>query len=168
MSDDSKIDARIRQERECDEWLAELDRAYSARMEAMRAAPRLIQGAPPPGVHLWRWNRRRAAERWPGGALQMCKRLEREHPGWRVSWMAANTISGWERPAGYYATRDDVNLPRADQLRRLPEDGVSRRPVVFGASPAELRVRIAVMGARIALQEAQQEAFYRWTLARLG
>jgi hypothetical protein len=42
-------------------------------------------------------------QRWPDGALQACWDLELRHPRWRVSWLAENTIRGFERPAGYWA-----------------------------------------------------------------
>lgn len=117
---------------------------------------------------LWCRNRRVIAERcnWPADAVEMCERLERERPGWLVSWMAANDIPGWEHPDGYCASRDDVRMPGGDQMR--PEDGRRRRPAVFGATPDELRLRIEVMQARIAVHEARQEAFYQWTRGGLG
>jgi len=112
---------------------------------------------------LWCRNRRILSVRcsWPADAVEMCERLEREHPGWLVSWMRANDIPGWELPAGYCATRDDVSLPRGDEMRRLPEDGVWRRPAVFGPTVGVLRERIASMQARIEEREAAAERFWR-------
>jgi hypothetical protein len=53
----------------------------------------------------WR-NRRVLAERlnWPAGALEACERLELEHSDLSFSWRAANTVKGFERPEGFYAT----------------------------------------------------------------
>jgi hypothetical protein len=108
-------------------------------------------------------NRRVLAARcgWPAGVLETCVRLEAEHPDWRVGWLDANPITGWERPAGYCATRDDVSLPRGDELRRLPEDGVARHPHVFGATPAALRERIAAMQQRIDREARRRELLWR-------
>lgn len=48
-------------------------------------------------------NRRILAERtgWPDGALQACEDFDARHPGWHCTWLEANTIKGWERPAGF-------------------------------------------------------------------
>lgn len=53
----------------------------------------------------WR-NRRVLAERqgWPDGAVEACEQLEVTHRGWSFSWRTANTIKGFERPEGFYAT----------------------------------------------------------------
>lgn len=122
----------------------------------------------PPGPDLARRNRVVVAERcgWPHGTVEVCEWLEQQYPGWRVSWLDANDIRGWERPAGWCATRDDVSLPGGDELRRLPEDGVPRDPYVFGASVAELTERITVMAGRIAVQAAEREALMRWAHSR--
>lgn len=55
-------------------------------------------------------NRRLMAERrgWPAGALEVCERLDREHPGWSVWWRFATTEPGIEHPAGYVADRLDA------------------------------------------------------------
>lgn len=62
----------------------------------------------PPGPELAAANRRLVAVRcgWPRGALEMCEHLDAVHPGWMVHWRPASTITGWEHPAGYVATRD--------------------------------------------------------------
>jgi hypothetical protein len=60
----------------------------------------------PPGDELaWR-NRRTIAERtgWPAGAVDACEQIEAAHPTWDVGWRPANTIRGFEAPAGFYAT----------------------------------------------------------------
>lgn len=66
-----------------------------------------MSGLAPPGPELAAANRRLTAERagWPRGALEMCEHLDAVHPGWTVWWRPANTIAGWEHPAGYVATR---------------------------------------------------------------
>lgn len=53
----------------------------------------------------WR-NRRLLAERqsWPAGAVEACEQLEVTHRRWSFSWRAENTVKGFERPEGYYAT----------------------------------------------------------------
>lgn len=50
-------------------------------------------------------NRRLMAERrgWPGGVLDTCERLDREHPGWSVWWQMESTVPGFEHPAGFLA-----------------------------------------------------------------
>jgi hypothetical protein len=80
--------------------------------------------APKPEERLaWR-NRRLTAERlnWPEGALNACEELERTFGRWSFSWRHANTIPGFERPEGYYATTG----------------GTWRDTTVFGATPDEL------------------------------
>lgn len=47
-------------------------------------------------------------QRWPDGALRSCQELEGCHPGWSVSWLIENISSGWERPAGFWATYRDA------------------------------------------------------------
>ena len=79
-----------------------------------------------------RRNRRVFAERlaWPDGALATCERLEDTHPGWSVGYLLENRIRGFERPAGYQATRvrGEVRLfdPDPERLREAiehaPED----------------------------------------------
>lgn len=94
-------------------------------------------------AHDWRedererlaWNNRQIlADRlhWPDGALQACERIERDHPDWSISWLRENTISGFERPAGYRAVRGGfhscvVSAATAEELVRAIE----------GAPPAE-------------------------------
>lgn len=60
----------------------------------------------PPGDDLVRRNRHVFAERtgWPAGTVEACERIEAAHPTWDVSWRQANTIRGFEAPAGFYAT----------------------------------------------------------------
>jgi hypothetical protein len=43
---------------------------------------------------------------WPPGALDTCERVERDHPGWTVSWLPPNDVPGHERPACYWARRE--------------------------------------------------------------
>ncbi len=83
-------------------------------------------------------NRRVVAERtgWPVGALQMCEHLDAVHPGWTVRWRPANTIQGWEHPAGYVAWRDSSGAVCGEDpaalvaaMRRAPD---SRHSHFFG------------------------------------
>lgn len=108
-------------------------------------------------------NRMALAERqeWPPGALEMCQALEAEHPGWYFFWLSENMIRGWERPAGWTASRDDVSLVGADELRRMPEDGTARHPHVFGVTPAVLVERIAAVEDRIEQKREREEAVWR-------
>lgn len=99
----------------------------------------IVGGAPyfdlPPGDDLaWR-NRRIIAERmhWPDGALEACETIERQYPAWYPNWRPANTIKGFEAPAGYYAVRRD---------RRRDE-----RPA-YGADPAALLAAIKAVVSR--------------------
>jgi len=112
---------------------------------------------------LRRRNQRALAERegWPAGALEFCHRLEDEFPGWHISWLGENTAKGWERPAGWVASRDDVSMVGADELRRLPEDGTARHPRVFAETTLELVRRIAVVQERIAEKREREEAVWR-------
>lgn len=119
-----------------------------------------------PGPELRRRNRLLAAQHWPAGALEVCERLEAEHPGWWVTWMPASVIKGWERPAGWAASRDDVSLPGADQLRRLPEDGVSRQPWVHGATVDEVRKRITEMQVRVDRRLSYDDRIVDWMRAK--
>lgn len=119
-----------------------------------------------PGWELWAHNRRHTARRWPDGALATCEQLEREHRPWHVTWMQANPIRGWQRLAGFAATRDDAWMPRADEMRWLPEDGVPRHPWVFGATVPELLERMAAMQRRIDAQARLDEMFWRARLDR--
>lgn len=110
----------------------------------------------------WR-NRRLLAERcaWPAGVLEECERLDGEHPDWSVSWLPPNAIPGWERPAGYVAGREDVSLPCADELRRLPEDYVARYPRVFAPGVEGLLVRMAAVEERIAADRERADRLWR-------
>ena len=109
-------------------------------------------------------NRWALAERqgWPEGALETCEQLDEKFPGWVVWWLPANTVAGWERPAGFSATCADHALVGGDELRRLPADGVRRALVVFAVDPAELPQRIAAMMEQVAEQEEQEERLRRW------
>lgn len=67
--------------------------------------------------------RRVLAEHWPDGTLAECERLEREHPTWWITWLPANTIEGYERPACWWARRHipgdrkyEVYAPDAETL----------------------------------------------------
>lgn len=82
----------------------------------------------PPGLALRRANARILAKKlgWPSGALTACWRLEKAHPGWAVWWLGENTIKGFERPAGFRATRDGIHqaeilAPTAEGLAELIE-----------------------------------------------
>lgn len=46
---------------------------------------------------------------WPDGALETCWDLEQRFPGWLVGWRGENTITGFEHPAGYWATHDGIH-----------------------------------------------------------
>lgn len=114
-------------------------------------------------------NRRIFAERlrWPAGVLEVCEALDAEHPAWSASWMRPNHIKGWERPAGYCATRvDGPDLPGGDQLRRLPEDGVPRTITVFAETVGELEGLIAAADERVEAYELEQQAM--WESVRRG
>ena len=106
----------------------------------------------------WR-NRRTLAERegLPQGALETCERLDGEHPGWMVWWIRANNGKGWERPAGYSASRADHSLAGGDELRQSPEDGVRRHLRVFAEDPEELPQRIAAMMERVEAEAAEEQ-----------
>jgi hypothetical protein len=71
---------------------------------------------------LFRHNRAVDAKRtsWPAGVLETCERLEREHPGWVVTWLPANCIPGWKRPAVFRAARGRWFERRID--REDPDD----------------------------------------------
>lgn len=85
-----------------------------------------------PGLALAARNRRILAERlgWPAGALQECERLEREHPGWHVSWLPENTTPRFERPEGWWGVYDgthhrvEVFRPTAAALKKRMAEGV--------------------------------------------
>lgn len=92
----------------------------------MTAAP-----LPEPGPELAWMNRAVLAERldWPEGALEVCERIERQYPRWSVSWREANTVRGFERPAGFYGVDRDYK-------------GWDPRPA-YGATGSELAAAIA-------------------------
>jgi hypothetical protein len=83
----------------------------------------------PIGPDLLRHNRRVMAERigWPDGALEACDKLEAAYPDWIVGWQRESTITGFARPAGFYASR---------WSRRYNE------PSAYGEDPLDLAVAI--------------------------
>ena len=90
-------------------------------------------------------NRRVIAERtgWPEGAAEECERLEREHPGYSVSWSREWKIGDpvFHRDEGFYAwcTGDDPGH------MTYPEPGRQqyvKRPEWHGATAAELEKQL--------------------------
>lgn len=83
----------------------------------------------PDGAQLRFRNRRILSGRlrWPAGALEACERIERENPGWAVTYLTANPFPGFERPACYWA------------VRHLPGD---RRHEVYAPDPEALVAEI--------------------------
>ncbi len=65
-----------------------------------------------------------AVQHWPAGALEACVKLDSEHAGWVTFWRPANTMTGFEKPAGFHAVRHP--------------DGAE----VFAATPAEVSTGI--------------------------
>lgn len=94
-------------------------------------------------------SREALAERqgWPSGVLPTCVGLERGHPGWDVMWLPENRSKGFEREAGFAATRLDATLEDADELR---PGRPHQQPRVFAADPVELVAKMAAMDERIA------------------
>ncbi|MEV6350904.1 hypothetical protein [Actinoplanes sp. NPDC051851] len=94
----------------------------------------------------WR-NRRLIAERtgWPDGALETCERLDEDHQGWSVMWVAENPGVGREHPAGFSATRSGWRLLGGDDLWG---DNHRRAVLVFAPTVPELEERIDHMTAR--------------------
>lgn len=89
---------------------------------------RLHRGDPVTIEPAWT-NRRILAERldWPAGALDACERIEPEHPGWSIFYCGPNTVPGFEKPAGFWATRRglhacEVFAADPDELVRAIED----------------------------------------------
>lgn len=86
----------------------------------------------PLGPQLGWHNRRVIADRigWPEGALEACEAIERVNPDWSPWWQAANTIPGWEAPAGFYARPNDSSPyaygETADSLAKVIEARTSR------------------------------------------
>lgn len=105
-------------------------------------------------------NREILAERmgWPSGTLATCIGLERKHPGWRVDWLGANDSKGFERPAGFVASREDVTLYGADDLGR------ERYPRVFSPERDILEAGIAIAEERIAEEEEMERRRREWML----
>jgi hypothetical protein len=94
-----------------------------------------MSALPPVGPELaWR-NRQIIAERlgWPAGALAACEAIELAHPAWYPNYCQANTIPGFEAPAGFYASR-----------RR---DAVRGERTAYGATPEALREAIEAIEA---------------------
>jgi hypothetical protein len=94
-------------------------------------------------------NRELIAERcgWPDGILPTCVELERQHPGWDVGWLPENRIKGFEREAGFVATRLGATLEDSDELR---PGRPHQQPRVFAADPVGLVAKMAAMEERIA------------------
>ncbi|MCY1141395.1 hypothetical protein OWR29_25635 [Actinoplanes sp. Pm04-4] len=65
-------------------------------------------------------NRRVLAERlrWPAGALEECLRVEKDRPGYNVSWFREWTVPGFERAEGFYAWRTEDKDPLYHGKRR--------------------------------------------------
>jgi hypothetical protein len=107
-------------------------------------------------------NQRLIAERtgWPPGALDTCRRLEVEHPGWRVAWLRENRYPGFERPAGWLASNETIHLEGADD--DLP--GRRRSARLFAQTPEALVKRMADLEERVAAEEAWRE--FRWRSMR--
>lgn len=108
-------------------------------------------------------NREIIAERcgWPAGILATCVELERRHPGWDVSWMRENTIRGFEREAGFAATRlAEMSLDDSDDLR---PGRPHQQPRVFASDPVELAERIAMMEERVAAEQEAERRRWTWT-----
>lgn len=85
-------------------------------------------------------NRRVMAKRlrWPAGAVETCERLERKHPGWCVSWMAAWPVKGFQRRGGFYAWRaEDCPLVKDGQ------GGYVKRRELYGADAAAITRKMA-------------------------
>lgn len=110
-------------------------------------------------------NRRIAATRhgWPPGALETCEDLDEKHRPWITYWMSAHL----EQPAGWMASRNDVSLRGADEMRR-GSDGVPRPPVVFGATVAELEDRIMAIDGRIEAECPWKREHWRGWLRGVG
>jgi len=106
-----------------------------------------------------RRNLRLIAERsgWPPGALETCLRLEGEHPGWRVGWLRENTYPGFERPAGWLASTEELCLKDADD--DLPGRWCS--PRLFAVTPEALVKRMAEMEERATDQREWRESTWR-------
>lgn len=85
----------------------------------------------PVGPELAAKNRRILAERlhWPDGALETCEQIEKNLPGWDVTWAAGGELT-WTEP-GYYATHP--HLTRGPGPRRW----------LYGATPDDLLAVIA-------------------------
>jgi hypothetical protein len=113
-----------------------------------------------PGPELaWR-NRQLIAARahWPDGALEACEQIEKARPDWCPGWRAANTIAGFEAPAGYYGIRREADRGEpaaygatAEALMAAIEARVSECP----ACGARLPVR---SGSRIPEHQAHGSA----------
>lgn len=114
-----------------------------------------------PEAHGFSWrNRRVFAQRqgWPAGAVEACEAIEQAYPTWRPTWSPASIIRGFERPAGYLATRQ----------------GGTRRdePPAFGVTPQELVADIEAHSSACVvcgeLQEYPQGSKAPWHRAAQG
>lgn len=83
----------------------------------------------PINADLPRHNRRVIAERigWPDGAVEACDWIEQAYPEWIPGWQHESKIRGFERPEGYYATR---------------QGGHSGEPDLYGATAEDLAAAI--------------------------
>ncbi|WP_250029295.1 hypothetical protein [Paractinoplanes maris] len=72
-------------------------------------------------------NRRLLAERlrWPEGALDECLRIEKDRPGYEVTWFGEWRVPGWEREAGFYAWRTEDKDPVHHHKRRREWFGIT-------------------------------------------
>jgi hypothetical protein len=121
--------------------------------------PALYMGPPTGPLTLPAQNRRIIAERtgWPAGAVEMCERVEAEHPPWDLWWIPETMIAGKRWPQGWTATRTDADLPHADEMRPGRPDGISRHPCVYGETLVELLAKMAAMDERVAQDQHQRE-----------
>lgn len=106
-------------------------------------------------LEMWRHNRIVLARRlsWPPGAMNACDHVERDHPGWTVMWQAASTVPGWERPAGFCATRDGWSVRVGHGWRRV---------AVYAPAVAELVAEMELATQQREAEEAEHERFSGW------
>lgn len=121
----------------------------------------------PPGEELaWR-NRRIIAERtgWPAGALEACEQIQAAHPAWDVNWRDANTIKGFEAPAGFYAVRLDARGPERATYGPDPDTLVAAIEAVRSVCPVCQVVFPIPAGGEIPLHDvdgAPCKVFWSW------
>jgi hypothetical protein len=100
-------------------------------------------------------NRELIAERvgWPTGAIDVCRRIENDFPGWAVWWSPANPITGYEHPDGYVAQILDAGSAddRVSAFGETPQQLVDQIPGDRGGRPPG---RVAVAGDRPAVHGA--------------